>query len=457
VNCSDHEVNIKILLRSLLADGDLTPKQRNELLMQMTDAVAERVIYGSYTQTQAMSLALRQADGMLDVHARLIRDLERVAGLNRELEFLPSESVINQRKIAKRGLTAPELAVVMAYCKIHLYTELLDSNLPEDPYLSGDLEGYFPAPLPERYAARMRDHQLRREIIATQVANQIVDRAGTTFLFRLCEETGAPPSILARAYAVAREVYEMPSFWAAVEALDVQVESGTLLSMLIEARRLVERATRWLVRANPSSVDIERTVNRYAAGAGMLWAAVPGMLDGTDRVAYDARAGQLLAAGVGRDLARRVASMPSMLQVFDIVEIANATERDHDTVVQTFFALGSRLRLNWLRDQIIGLPRDNRWRARARDALYDDLNSLVRALAQEVLEIGGASAGSDEAIDVWESGHGAALQRCLGMLADIDASGIYDTTTLPVALREVRNLVRAASGAPVTAPVSPGR
>jgi glutamate dehydrogenase len=447
VNCSDHEVNIKILLRSVLADGDMTPKQRNELLVQMTDAVAERVIYGSYTQTQAMSLALRQADEMVDVHARLIRELERVAGLNRELEFLPSESVINQRKIAKRGLTAPELAVVMAYCKIHLYTELLDSNLPEDPYLSHDLEHYFPAPLPERYVARMRSHRLRREIIATLVANQIVDRAGTTFAFRLCEETGAPRSALARAYAVAREVYEMPAFWTAVEALDVQVDARTLLSMLIEARRLVERATRWLVRANPASIDIARTVGRYSGGAQMLWSAVPELLEPTDRGTYDARSGELLAAGVGRDLARRVGSMPSMLQVFDIVEVANATQRDHEVVVQAFFGLGSHLRLNWLRDRIIALPRDNRWRARARDALYDDLNSLVRVLAQEVLEAGGPSASSDEAVGAWEAGHGAAVQRCLGMLADIESSGVFDTTTLPVALREVRNLVRAASGA----------
>ncbi|MGO9792518.1 MAG: NAD-glutamate dehydrogenase [Solirubrobacteraceae bacterium] len=450
VNCSDHEVNIKILLDSLLADGDITPKQRNELLMQMTDAVAERVIYGSYTQTQAISLALRQADGMLDVHARLICELERVAGLNRRLELLPSESVINQRKIAKRGLTAPELAVVMAYCKIHLYTELLDSDLPEDPHLSHDLERYFPAPLPERYAERMRSHRLRREIVATLVANQIVDRAGTTFAFRLCEETGAPPSILARAYAAARAVYEVPSFWTAVESLDVQVDAGTLLSMLIEARRLVERATRWLVRASVASIDIARTVGRYAAGAQMLWTALPEMLDPTDRAAYDALFGELLAGGVGRDLARRVASMPSMCQVFDIVEVSNTTQRDPEVVVQTFFGLGSRLRLNWLRERIIALPRDNRWRARARDALYDDLNSLVRVLAQEVLEAGGPSADSERAIGAWEAGHGAAVQRCLGMLADIDSSGIHDTTTLPVALREVRNLVRAASGVSVS-------
>ena len=162
---------------------------------------------------------------MVDVHARMIQQLEQVAGLDRELEFLPDDETIAERKGAHAGLVAPELAVVMAYCKIQLYAELLESDLPEDPYLAHDLERYFPPPLPERYSDRMPSHRLRREIIATVVANQLVDRAGTTFAFRLREETGAPPSMLARAYAVAREVFEMRAFWAAVEALDNEVDA----------------------------------------------------------------------------------------------------------------------------------------------------------------------------------------------------------------------------------------
>jgi glutamate dehydrogenase len=192
VNCSDHEVNIKILLGALVADGDLTEKQRNKLLVEMTDAVAERVLYGSYTQTQALSLACEQAASMVDVHQRLIRRLEQLAGLHRDLEFLPSDEVIAERRHSHRGLLAPELAVVMAYCKVLLYGELLKSDLPEDPYLAyDDLKRYFPPPLPERYGPEMRTHRLRREIISTVVANQVVDRAGTTFAFRLMEETGA--------------------------------------------------------------------------------------------------------------------------------------------------------------------------------------------------------------------------------------------------------------------------
>jgi glutamate dehydrogenase len=442
VNCSDHEVNIKILLDALVVAGDLTAKQRNELLAEMTGGVAERVLYGSYTQTQAMSLALAQAVPMVDVHARLIHHLEQVAGLDRELEFLPSEDLINERKSAHRGLVAPELAVVMAYCKIHLYAELIDSALPEDEYLAHDLERYFPPPLPERYRVQMRSHRLRREIIATVVANQLVDRAGTTFAFRLTEETGAPASLLARAYAVAREVFEMRSFWSAVEALDNRVDAGVQLRMLIDGRRLVERATRWLVRAHPDGIEIAETIAAFAPGARALAEAMPGVLEGADRDAYDTRAAELREAGVPEELAFRVVGMFSLLSVFDIVEVAAATGRELDAVMATYFRLGAGLDMNWLRDRIIELPRSNRWQALARAALRDDLYTLHRALTREVLDAGGPGAGYEEALDAWSERHRAGVERALSMLADIKASRSYDMTTLPVALREVRNLIR---------------
>ena len=192
-----------------MAAGTMTDEERNRLLEEMTEAVAERVLYASYTQTQAMSVASRQAVSMAGVHVRLIRRLEQVAGLNRELEFLPNGKTIAARRSARRGLVAPELATLMAHTKIGLYQALLESDLPEDPYLAHDLERYFPDPLPGRYRERMQGHRLRREIIATVVANQLVDRGGTTFVFRLAEETGADVPQLARAYAVAREVFDM--------------------------------------------------------------------------------------------------------------------------------------------------------------------------------------------------------------------------------------------------------
>ena len=309
VNTSDHEVNIKILLGSLTATGEMTGEERNALLVEMTDAVADAVLYGSYTQTQALSLAERQAASMAGVHARLIRYLEQEAGLNRELEALPNEKAMTERRAQRRGLLSPELATLLAYCKIYLFEELLDSDLPDDRYLEHDLERYFPDPLPARYGAEMREHRLRREIIATVVASQLVDRAGTTFAFRLAEETGASSSQLARAYAVAREVFEMRSFWAEVEGLDNLVAAETQLDMLTEGRRLVERATRWLVRAYPQPIEIEQTIEHFLPGARLLAAALPRVLEGFDAEAFEQRLNELSDAGVPAALARRVASM----------------------------------------------------------------------------------------------------------------------------------------------------
>jgi glutamate dehydrogenase len=451
VNCSDHEVNIKILLDGLVADGDMTSKQRNELLAEMTDAVGEQVLYGSYTQTQAVSLAMAQAASMVDVHARLIRYLEQTAGLNRKLEFLPVDDVIDERKAAHQGLVAPELGVVMAYQKIHLYRQLLESDLPEDPLLAHDLERYFPPPLPDRFSGQMKNHRLKREIIATVVANQLVDRAGTTFSFRLLEETGALPAVLARAYAAAREVLDMRSYWDAVEALDNQISADTQLQMLIEARRLVERSTRWLIRANPYQVSIAQTIRRFKPGGELLAAALPDALEGSDRETFDGRAAELEHAGVPAELARRAAGMQSMLALFDIVEVAAATERDPEDVLRVYFRLGSRLELNWLRERVIELPRANRWQALARAALRDDLFNLYRELTRKVLEKGGSDADPQAAIETWSESNTEVLDRALGMVADIRASRIYDNTTLPVALREIRSLLRGTSrtGMPV--------
>jgi glutamate dehydrogenase len=389
-------------------------------------------------------LALAQAEPMVDVHGRLIRHLEQVAGLDREIEFLPSDEEIGERKSAHQGLVAPELAVVMAYCKIHTYAELLESDLPEDPYLGHDLERYFPSPLPERYAEQMGEHRLRREIIATVVANQLVDRAGTTFAFRLGEETGASASLLARGYAVAREVFDMRSFWEQVEALDNRVAAATQLEILIEARRLVERAARWLVRAHSRGIDIEATTRRFEPGARLLAEACPEVLGEHDHDAFCEHRAELEAAGVPGELAGRVAVMPLLPSVFDIIEVADATDRPTEAVTATYFALGARVALTWLRDRILELPRANRWQALSRAALRDDLYSLQRELTQEVLEVASPHADAEAAIDTWRGQHEAAVERALGIIDDIRGSRTYDTTTLPVALREIRNVVNRA-------------
>jgi glutamate dehydrogenase len=445
VNCSDHEVNIKIALTEPVQEGEIDCAQRNRLLMRMTDAVAERVLDASYIQTEAMSLAMAQSVSMLDVNMRLMRHLERVGSLDRELEFLPGEKVIAARRGERRGLVAPELATLMAYCKIDLYEQLLESDLPEDPYLAEDLERYFPAPLPDRFPRALQRHRLRRELVATVVANQLVDRAGISFAFRLGEETGASTAQLARAYAAVREVFEMRELWSQIEALDNQIEAGTQLSMLIEGRRLIDRSARWLVRFNARSpIEIADTISRFAPSASQLAEALPEVLEGVDREAFSERLSELATANVPHGLARRVASLPALLSVFDIVGEAGATGISLAVVMTAYFGLGSRLGLDWLRDRILELPRSDRWQALARTALRDDLHRLHRALTRDALATD--PAGGEQAIEAWLAHNAAAVRRSQAVIAEVKAAGTYDNTTLPVVLRELKNLIAEDGG-----------
>jgi glutamate dehydrogenase len=452
VDCSDHEVNIKILLDSIVESGDMTGKQRNELLAGMTEEVARLVLRDNYQQTQALSNAVAQAASMVDVHARYIRALEHAGKLNRSLEFLPDEEALAERKSNGMGLTAPEFAVMLAYTKITLYRELLDSDVPEDSYLSSELERYFPTPLRERFRDRMKEHRLRREIIATSVVNDMVNRCGTSFTFRLEEETGAPPPQIARAYTAAREIFGMRDLWAEIEALDSRVEARTQIRMLLDARRLVERATRWLLRNRRPPLEIAATVSYFSEGMAELSRRIPEFLLDGARDELERAAEQLAEANVPPELARRVATLNTMFSALDIVDTADATDQPVETAAEAYFTLGDRLKLHWLRHHVEALPRDNRWRALARAALRDDLYGQHAELNAEILRATPDDLPPAERIDAWVDAHRGSVERVLQVLTDINASGAFDLATLSVALREIRNLITSSSASPAEAP-----
>jgi len=442
VDCSDHEVNIKILLDAIVAAGDLTDKQRDELLAQMTDEVAELVLKDNYEQGETLSLAQEQASSMLDVHARLIRSLEQSGRLHRELESLPSDEEIAERKATRAGLTRPELSTLVAYSKLALYDDLLDSDVPEDPHLSAELLRYFPGVLSERFPEPMQAHRLRREIIATKVVNNMLHGGGTTFAFRLHEELGAAPPETARAYAVARDVFQMRPLWAAIESLDDRIATQTQTAMLLEGRKLVERATRWLLRNRRRPLPIAETVAFFSSGAEVLYDALPRLLAPEEAEQMERRMQELCEAGVPGDVAQRVASLGSLFSALDIVEVARETALDIELVGAVHFRLGSSLQIHWLRGAINELPRDDRWSVLARAALREDLSNLHRALTGEVLLATSADADVDERVSAWVASNPAS-ERFLATLAEIRLGHVLDTTTLPVAVREVRNLIQA--------------
>ena len=295
----------------------------------------------------------------------------------------------------------------------------------------------------------MERHRLRREIVATRVTNDMVDRAGTTFVFRLGEDTGAPPSDIARAYAVARDVFEVRSLWQEVEALDLHVAAKTQIAMLLESRRLVERATRWLLRTRHRPIDIAAEVERFAGGVREVAAALPDVLVPAEREQWEAHVRELAAEDVPEPLAGRVATLAALFAALDVVEVAAATEHSVPDVAALHFLLGGRLHLHWLRDRVAALPRANRWEAMARAALRDDLFSLHAELTADVMRGDAGEADAAARLDAWIDANRAAVDRCLEILGEIRTGGTFDLTTLPVALREVRNLIGAA--APVSA------
>jgi glutamate dehydrogenase len=445
VNCSDHEVNLKILLDAAVADGEMTTPQRDELLVALKDAVANHVLRESHAQALALSLERRQACDLLDLHARLIDDLHRRGQLDRELEELPDEEGIRARKAADKGLTGPELSVLLAYAKIALHADLLESDLPEDKYLGSDFVDSLPISLRERFRPRVRHHRLRREIITTDLVNTIVDCAGTTFVSRLAEETGADTAHIARAFAVAVAVFEMRGFWREVEALDDVVDEDTQFKILLQGRRLLTRSARWLVRNQRPPLDIAAAVSDYAPGAATLSEALPELLSGLDAQGWHARVAEFAEAGAPSELASRAAALDALFFAFDVVEIIRGREHAVRRAAGIHFGLDRRLDLAWLRDRVLELPRADVWQTLARAALRDDLYKTHRALTAAVLEESSTSIDSAVAIEAWVERSAATVERYLGMLKHIRAANGNDLTTLSVAVRELANLLPSST------------
>jgi glutamate dehydrogenase len=448
VDCSDHEVNIKILLDAIVEAGDMTEKQRNELLASMTDEVGNLVLRDNYQQTQAINQALALAYPMVDVHTRYIHALEHEGRLDRGLEFLPDDEELGERRSENKGLTAPELAILLSYSKITTYKDLLNSDAPEDPYLSRELDRYFPTPLRERFREQIHEHRLHRQITATHVTNSLVNRNGPSFVFRLGEETGAAAPDIARAYMAAREIFDMRTLWDGVEALDNKVEARVQTRIMLDARKLVERATRWLLRYRRPPLDIRATISHFSEGAAELSERIPEILLDGDREAVANAAQRLIEANVPPDLAQRAANLGPLFSALDITDVANSTGESLDTTAAVYFILGDRLKLHWLRRHIEALPRDNRWRTLARSALRDDIYNQQAALTAEVLSETPKDKSADERIEEWVEANKGPVDRTLQVLADINSSGTFDLSTLSVALREIRNLITTPEAPP---------
>jgi glutamate dehydrogenase len=448
VDTSDHEVNIKILLDQVVADGDLTGKQRNSLLQDMTDEVAELVLTDNDQQNLALARAVAGAPALLHVHAHWMRRMEKAGLLDRELEFLPDNKEIARRRSEGQGLTAPELAVLLAYTKIVLAAELLDSNVPDDPFLRGQLFRYFPTPMRQSFREQMGTHPLRREIVVTQVVNELVNSAGITFFARLSGETGATASELTRAHAVAAEIFGTEQLNRLVHDLDYQVDAAVQTRMSMEVRTLAERASRWLVNHRWHH-DAERTVDEVGPAIVEVVRGLPSTLAGRDQDRLLSRSDDLVRHGVPEEVALRIAALPPAYGALAIVEAARRLDVDPHSVARLHSVLGQDLGIDLLYDRISDLPRDDRWHTMARAALRDDLQQVHANLTTQVLRAG-ADGGAIKVVDEeaaralvngWAAEAGPLLERGRATLAEIYRDESPDLARMSVALRVARSLL----------------
>ncbi|NJP33034.1 NAD-glutamate dehydrogenase [Micromonospora thermarum] len=444
VDCSDHEVNIKILLNTAVADGELTVAERDELLAEMTDEVADLVLRDNYDQARAINNAQAQAASLLPVHRRMITELERSGALDRALEALPPDEELAIR--TESGLTAPEFAVLLAYVKIALEKEILTEGLPDEEWATDVLVNYFPTPMRERFADRMGRHRLRRDIVTTVLVNEAINRGGISFVFRVVEETAASAADVIRAYVVVREVFGLRDLWAAVEALDDKVAPELQTGVYLDTRRLLDRAVRWLVTNRRSPIDVPAEIARLRDGVARLLPEMETLFYGSEREAIAAHIDSMAAKGLPRDLAEHAVRLMYSFGLLDVVETAASSGRDVGEVASVYFVLSDRFRVDSLLSKISLLPREDRWQTLARMALRYDLYAALAALTAEVLDSTPDTLPPHERVHQWEQSNATSIHRAQRAMGEFDESRA-DLAALSVLLRQIRTLVRTSAAA----------
>ncbi len=441
VDTSDHEVNIKILLDRIVRSDAMDEAGRNTLLAEMTDEVGHLVLRDNYEQNLALANAEAHAPSLLHVHEEWMRALEKRGVLNRDLEGLPTTRQVRRRLDRKQALSAPELSVLLAWTKIVLADELIDSDLPDDPYLREDLLAYFPSRMKPDLEAAIEDHPLRRQIIVTQIVNDLVNGAGMTFWPRLAGETGASAADLTRANFVAREIFGSLPLREKIAALDNRVPAERQTRMRIEMRTLVERASRWLVTTRRPPLDSEATVEFFRARVQAVLAEMPHIMSGRELDDYLARERRLSDQGVPDDLASHVAVLAPAYALLGIVETADRLDLDPAEVARVHFALGERLGLPALVERIFALPRDDRWQTMARAAVRDDLYGVHQQLTAQVLESTSAQESAPARVAEWEDADVELIGRAASTLEEICREETAELARLSVGLRVVRGLL----------------
>ena len=433
VSMSDHEVNIKILLGQAIATGALGAHEREPLLAQLKDDVAVLVLRDNYLQGQALSVAEAKGPAAINRQVLLIRELEKTGRLDRALEFLPDDEEIAARAAAHRGLTRPELAVLLAYSKMSLDRELLQSDLPDAPELVAELLTYFPSALRERFPAQIATHPLHREITATLLTNDLVNRAGITFINELQTRSGRPAPEIARAYRIVREAFALPPLWAEIEALDNKVAVALQSEMLIDIAGVVEHAAAWLLRSERLGMAAE--TSRFTPAVAGLAANLADLLPASERAVMVSRGERLAAAGVPPPLTARIAAVIFLTTAFEIGDLAGRAGQPVERAARTFYGVGASFALDELRAAARRLPTNTLWQKAAVETLIDDSYALQAEVAERMLQSAG---GAEAPIVAWTTVHAGALAPVEGLARELRTAANPDLAMLFVVSRQLR-------------------
>ncbi|AWN73658.1 NAD-glutamate dehydrogenase domain-containing protein [Legionella anisa] len=441
VNCSDHEVNIKILLNKEMIQGKLTEKKRNQLLTKMTEQVAELVLQDNYNQALVLSFSATNALAYSGLYQAYIKELETVVHLDRSVEFLPDEKHLLDRKAAGQALTRPELSIIMAYTKIYITGELLKSDLPDDPYFATILETGFPSMLIKSYAKAMQTHRLRREIIATQLSNQIVNSMGITFMYRLHVETGQTIADIARAYIIAAKAYRIDDLNRLIDSLNYKVTVHTQYELLHHVRQLMNLATRWFLHHKRLAGGITNNIAHYSQSIAKLEKSIPDLMAGVTKEYLNQIVIQFVDIGLPEEAAKKIAATRAMYTVLNVIEVATQNKFDLGKTAEVYFKVGSKFSLVWFRDQIGSDSREGHWNSLARLSLRDELDNLQRRLTIVILMNNQKTLNSDELIAYWLAKNPFIHQRWEKLLEMLLGSASIDYTIFFIALRELSTLI----------------
>lgn len=449
VDCSDHEVNIKILLNELQNTGRLSENKRNSLLESMTDDVSELVLQNNYAQVQAIGIARAQAETRHREYSDLAAFLENHAGLDRNLEFLPDSIGFEERSARQQYLTRPEIAVLTSYMKMHLKATLVNADYLDDPYLASYLYSAFPNKLVKSYREEMHQHPLRREIIATQLANEVVNILGPSFVYRMVDSTASTVAEVVKATIIAMDIFGIRQPWADIESLDYKVPSAVQSDMMARLVRLIRRVTRWLLRNRRGSLDCETEIAYFEKHIAKFNKMLPARLPDDFRQMYDDKLVHLTSYGVPDALAASICRADFLFPATSLAEISETTGESLSTIVNVYYELGEQLQLNWLGKMINQLPVSNYWQALARETYLDDLSWQQRALTCNVVGGNGGKGSASSKVKQWMQDYAAQIVRSSTMLNQLQAEPNPDYSMFSVALRELLTLAQStAYGSP---------